>query len=331
MSFNKIIKATVAGTNSGPYTIYHTSEVVGNIVASGVTRVDLLAGVNVTIPDGATLIIVRSDGPCGNAASVTVSQHEAPDEQAHDIVFSNTEDTSTDISWTNGDGSARVVFIKQALTGSPTLTNGTTYTPNTVFGSGSNVSGWYCIYNGTGSTVSITGLLPSTQYRVMVLEYNGPAGSEVYNMNTATINPSNVITDPDVYETSTLTFSSYQSSISLAAGFTFTLSNPLTESLVITSATVNGYAGGSCSGSVLDQDDIGGSKNPLAVATILAGNTQGGYGASSDPMETATVGSYKFGASITIDGYGTFTDGQTFVAGGTTVTVSIPNTCNIYS
>ena len=73
MPFEKQIRATLAGADSGPYTIYHTSIDAGNILATGVTRAQLLSGFTVTIPDGATLVIVQSTGPCTNSASVSVS------------------------------------------------------------------------------------------------------------------------------------------------------------------------------------------------------------------------------------------------------------------
>lgn len=73
MPFEKQIRATVAGADSGPYTIYHTAIGAGNILASGVTRAQLLSGYTVNIPDGATLVIVQSTGVCNNSASVPVS------------------------------------------------------------------------------------------------------------------------------------------------------------------------------------------------------------------------------------------------------------------
>jgi len=41
-------------------------------------------------------------------------------------------------------------------------------------------SGWYCIYNGTGSSVDISGLTAGATYRVTAVEYDGGAGSEKY-------------------------------------------------------------------------------------------------------------------------------------------------------
>src|SRR5699024_8275020 len=69
---------------------------------------------------------------------------------------------------------------------------------NTVFNSGTQIgsSGWYCVYNNTGTGVTISGLTPSTNYRAMVVEYNDGGLTNVaqYNTNTATNNPRSFIT-----------------------------------------------------------------------------------------------------------------------------------------
>ena len=95
------------------------------------------------------------------------------------------------ISWTNGDGSNRTVFIKQANTGTALPNDNTTYTANTSFTSGTQIgsTGWYCVYNGTGTSVTVTNLAASTDYIVHVCEYNCSAGSEKYLSSSATDNP----------------------------------------------------------------------------------------------------------------------------------------------
>lgn len=120
----------------------------------------------------------------------------APTTQATNITFSSVASTTFTASWTNGNGSNRAVFVKQTNTGLATPANTTTYTANTTFGSGTQIgsTGWYCVYNGTGTTVGITGLSASTDYMVHVCEYNGTAGSEAYNTTSGTNNPLNQTT-----------------------------------------------------------------------------------------------------------------------------------------
>jgi hypothetical protein len=88
----------------------------------------------------------------------------------------------------------RVVFIKEANSGMVTPVNGATYTANPVYGVGSNLDGWYCIYNGTDDSVTVSGLNQETTYRVMVCEYMGDSGSEKYATSGTTDNPFNFTT-----------------------------------------------------------------------------------------------------------------------------------------
>src|SRR6202012_1885308 len=100
------------------------------------------------------------------------------------VTFSNTTATSTTASWTNGDGTQRAAFMELTGTGSVLLKDSTTYHPKTTFKAGSVVTiqgkSFYCVYNGTGNSVNITGLAPNTLYRLTVVEYQGKAGAERY-------------------------------------------------------------------------------------------------------------------------------------------------------
>ena len=119
----------------------------------------------------------------------------SPTTQATNLVFQNVQTNQFSFNWADGNGAKRAVFIKQDSVGTPVPLYNTTYTANTVFGSGSQIgtTGWYCVFNGTthAAGVSVTNLLPDTKYRLMVCEYNGTAGSEQYNTAIAAGNPAN--------------------------------------------------------------------------------------------------------------------------------------------
>ena len=87
-----------------------------------------------------------------------------------------------------GVGNKVVVFVKQGTYVAPVTADNTTYTANTAFGSGTQLgsSGWYCVYNGVGQALTITGLTQGTTYQVQALEYNGLPGAEMY-MGTAAV------------------------------------------------------------------------------------------------------------------------------------------------
>jgi hypothetical protein len=133
---------------------------------------------------------VNADGTSSNS-NVISFKTSAPTVQATNIVFSNVGLNQFDISWTRGDGAYNLVFIKQSDYGTPAPVDGTTYTADTVFGNGSQIgsTGWYCVYNGTGDSVSVTGLLEDTEYIVKVVEYNGASGSEYYQTVDSSGNP----------------------------------------------------------------------------------------------------------------------------------------------
>ncbi|MCK9204540.1 MAG: hypothetical protein M0P58_08935 [Bacteroidales bacterium] len=118
--------------------------------------------------------------------------------QATNITFSNITNNQFIFNWIDGNGSSRVAFIKEGSDGAASPINNTTYTANTAFGSGSQIgtTGWYCVFNGTthAAGVTVTNLSPCKTYRVMVCEYTGAVGSEIYNTSTAIKNPENVQT-----------------------------------------------------------------------------------------------------------------------------------------
>ncbi|MEI6062683.1 MAG: LamG-like jellyroll fold domain-containing protein, partial [Bacteroidota bacterium] len=172
------------------------------------------------------LVYGGSNG-CASATRtpVTVTVNQTPATQASNITFSSVANTQMGISWTNGSGAKRAVFIKQASTGTASPVNNTTYTANTTFGnSGSQIgsSGWYCVYNGTGTTVTLTGLTQNTTYEVHVCEYNGSPGSEAYNTTSATDNPkSQTTTMPTITASGSFSaFTSCSGTVSNAQSFT---------------------------------------------------------------------------------------------------------------
>ncbi len=156
-----------------------------------------------------TVTAYNADGSSSAAISIAVG-YSAPVTQPIGLVSTGTVPTGSTLNWTNGDGSSRAVFVAALETGSPVPANSTTYTGIAAFGTGTQIgsTGWYCVYNGSGSSVSITGLSPKTTYRIMVVEYNGTAGSEAYLTTAGDHNPVNVITTSINADLSALTLSS---------------------------------------------------------------------------------------------------------------------------
>ncbi len=86
------------------------------------------------------------------------------------------------IVWVRGSGSANLVFASDRETGFPHPEPGVTYAATPEYGKGSRIgeTHWYCIYNGYDAQVSLSGLTPSTEYRLAIVDYNGALGKERY-------------------------------------------------------------------------------------------------------------------------------------------------------
>jgi gliding motility-associated-like protein len=118
-----------------------------------------------------------------NMLDFTMPALLAPTQPVPYFQFSNTTATTSTLTWTHADGAARAVFVRNTPGGGYQVQDFFTHTANTTFGLGSTlptVAGWYCVYNGTGTTVDISGLQPSTHYYGLVVEYNGGPGQERY-------------------------------------------------------------------------------------------------------------------------------------------------------
>ena len=125
-------------------------------------------------------------------------------EQAHHIQFSRVDLTSFDVSWLRGNGDQCVVFIKETESGTATPLDQQSYSANAIYGNGDQIgsSGWFCVYKGTGNTVTVPGLTAGKTYTLMVCEMNGSEGNWQYLTSIATGNPSSKTTskmEPKVY------------------------------------------------------------------------------------------------------------------------------------
>jgi hypothetical protein len=114
----------------------------------------------------------------GTAANCT-----APAVQASDITFSGSTTTSLDVTWTNGDGGGRVVYMNTSNSFTAPA-NGANPTASLAWAG----AGQQCVFNGTGSgPITVTGLAPSTTYHFAVYEYCTPTRN--YSTATGTANP----------------------------------------------------------------------------------------------------------------------------------------------
>lgn len=121
-----------------------------------------------------------------------------PTVQASDVRVLSATSNSVALRWTNGNGNQRVVVAR--LNSSPIAPinnfDGQTLNPSTAFGNGTNLGNDnFVVFRGTGSSVLVTGLNPSTTYTFSVYELNvGSSGSENYLGTLSTQNNINAPT-----------------------------------------------------------------------------------------------------------------------------------------
>ncbi len=110
----------------------------------------------------------------------------APTANATSLYYTDITNVSMTANWTRGNGTHVLVVARLTATTRVAPTYNVTYTPNTVFGTGTGLettgTGNFVVYNGTGTNVNITGLSNFTNYTVDVYEYN--ASPNCYWFNT---------------------------------------------------------------------------------------------------------------------------------------------------
>lgn len=122
----------------------------------------------------------------------------SPLTQANSVSASSITASSFSIGWTAGSGTNSLVVVKQGAAIGGVPTNGSSYTANTIFGSGQTIAASeYVVYNGTGNSATITGLAGGTTYHIAVFSFN--SADNCYNItNPATNSASTTCTEPSV-------------------------------------------------------------------------------------------------------------------------------------
>ena len=72
MSKTVTVQLTTIGANTGPFNIYSNADLYESPVAVGVTAATIQTGINVTVPDSATIIRVMSTGACENNIFIVI-------------------------------------------------------------------------------------------------------------------------------------------------------------------------------------------------------------------------------------------------------------------
>lgn len=200
--------------------------------------------------NGATTPNYRtSDAPVSNRYTLVAE----PTTQASGLAISAPLEVSmSGFSWTDGNGSSRILVAKagSAVDGFPA--DGTAYSYSTNFGSGSQIgAGNYVVWIGAGQPDRISSLTRDVVYHFRLFEFNGSATTVNYNTNAAAGNPISQTT--------------------LAAKPTTPVASDLSASPIgTTTATLNWTLGDGTYALVVMKADTSGVSDPTVGATYTA-------------------------------------------------------------
>src|ERR1017187_7386912 len=102
------------------------------------------------------------------------------------LTLTTNSENGLDVSWHSGSGSAGSLVVVWPSTNDAVKempANGFTYTGNASYGMGSNLpaAGYYVVYSGSGTNVTVNNLALNTTYNVAVFSYAGSGSSTAYN------------------------------------------------------------------------------------------------------------------------------------------------------
>lgn len=118
----------------------------------------------------------------------SITAWTTPTVPANNLTFTTIGQTTLSFTWTRGNGDKCLVTVKQAGSTTYHPTNGLAeYSTSTTYGNGTLLGGsTYCVYKGTGTSMTVYGLTANTQYTVYIYEYDTPVFPTItYNYLTS--------------------------------------------------------------------------------------------------------------------------------------------------
>ena len=114
-----------------------------------------------------------------------------------DLAISAIGTNAFTVTWTKGTTGTNTLIVIRAGGNPVDPSDLNSYTADAVFGSGSDLgSSSYVVYNGTGSSVTVTNLTPGTSYTVEASSFNGSNGSENYRGTPTSTSASMLMPEP---------------------------------------------------------------------------------------------------------------------------------------
>ncbi len=134
-----------------------------------------------------TVYTYSSACPCYNPDEAFVSTYcTSPTTSPSSFAGNNVAYSTLDLSWTNGNGDQTLITGRRSDSGHVDPLMGVSYSSNTAFGQGDEIgSGNFVLYNGTGTSFTVTALAPGTEYVFSAYTFN--SASNCYNMEESRV------------------------------------------------------------------------------------------------------------------------------------------------
>lgn len=127
--------------------------------------------------------------------AVQSTRFAEPTTATSNLTFTANSESSLTLNWMKGNGSSRIIIAHANTVVNQSITDGMTYTASSAFANGTDLGGGnYIVYNGTGTSVQVTGLQASKVYHFSVIEYNGSGTSSNYFSSNATTGSASTLT-----------------------------------------------------------------------------------------------------------------------------------------
>lgn len=123
----------------------------------------------------------------GHSKKFTWEPPAAPTVAASNLSINGSSDTSISLTWTNGNGSSRIVFARAGTQITNAPSNGSSYAASATFGAGDALSNMFAVYQGSGNSVTVSGLESNKSYVFVVYEFNGTGTATSYLTSSAPI------------------------------------------------------------------------------------------------------------------------------------------------
>jgi len=299
-----------SGTFTGSLSLTRPTSLTSDVIAQSSSQTGTYSSIGGTL-SSPSVNNSNSISSLGFFKFATSAACTDPTTQASGLSFTSVGATSMNVNWSgsgNGDG---VIVVMKAGSAPTDPSDNIAYTANTAFSSGTDVgSSSFVVFNGSGSSVTVTGLSASTTYHVRVYS-RSCTGSSIKINTTSPLSGSQITLAPELAAHP----GSFTSSASLGGqiDLTYSAANTITNAagyiiLQKTGASApasaptdaTAYAIGSTIGDGTVADIVTDVAETTSAITGLSSSTQYSYSIIPFSFDGSNSGTYNYYTAATI-------------------------------